>query len=250
MPLVRRYAALADPKAIAQRFKVLKGAFLDHQFERDSPLAELPPALLERIHSEEVVLPPRRHVELSGGQTVEGLIFLAGLVRALGAAEVFEIGTFSGTTTWTLARNMERGRVSTLDLPREEDPSLTLEASDREVRRLLSGHMYDELPHRAEIEQLWGDSAGFDFEPWRAKCDLVYVDGAHSEAYVERDTSSAFDMISERGVIVWDDYWRQVDGVSRVLHRLPGGDLSRIPSTRLVVYMTPAARALLGPSTG
>jgi len=244
--MVRRYAALADPKAIAQRFKALKGAFLDHQFERSSPLAELDPGLLERIYSEEVVLPPRRQAERAGGQTVEGLIFLAGLVSALDAAEVFEIGTFSGTTTWTLARNMERGRVSTLDLPPEADPSLALEDSDREVRRLLSGHMYDELPHPAEIEQLWGDSAGFDFEPWKGKCDLVYIDGAHSEAYVERDTSNAFGMISERGVIVWDDYWRQVEGVARVLHRLLESDLSRIPSTRLVVHMTPEARALLG----
>ena len=245
MPKVRRYAALADPKAMAQRFKALKGVFLDHQFERNSPLARLEPALLERIYSEEVVLPPRRHVERSGGQTVEGLIFLAALVRAVDAVEVFEIGTFTGTTTWTLARNMERGRVSTLDLPPEVNPSLELEESDRDVRRLLSGHMYDELPHRAEIEQLWGDSADFDFEPWKSKCDLVYIDGAHSEAYVERDTASAFDMISERGVIVWDDYWRQVEGVARVLHRLPEGELSRIPSTRLVVHLTPEARALL-----
>jgi len=245
MPKVRRYAALADPKAMAQRFKTLKGVFLDHQFERNSPLAGLEPPLLERIYSEEVVLPPRRHVERSGGQTVEGLIFLAALVRAVDAVEVFEIGTFTGTTTWTLARNMERGRVSTLDLPPEVNPSLELEESDREVRRLLSGHMYDELPHRAEIEQLWGDSADFDFEPWKSKCDLVYIDGAHSEAYVERDTASAFDMISERGVIVWDDYWRQVEGVARVLHRLPEGELSRIPSTRLVVHLTPEARALL-----
>ena len=243
MSLVRRYATLADPRAMVQRFKGLKGVFLDHQFERNSPLPELDPALLERIYSEEVVLPPRRHVEQAGGQTLEGLIFLAALVRSIDAAEAFEIGTFTGTTTWTLARNMERGRVGTLDLPPEATPSLELEESDREIRQLPSGHMYDELPHRAEITQLWGDSAIFDFEPWKAKCDLVYIDGAHSEAYVERDTASAFDMISEGGVIVWDDYWRQVEGVARVLHRLPRSDLRRVPSTRLVVHMTAAARA-------
>lgn len=245
MSLVRKYAALADPRAITSRYKALKNVFLDHQFEKNSPLAELDPALLERIYSEEVVLPPRRYVEQAGGQTVEGLIFLAALARAIDAAEVFEIGTFTGTTTWTLARNMERGGVRTLDLPPETNPSLELEESDREVRQLPSGHMYDELPHRAEITQLWGDSATFDFEPWKNKCDLVYIDGAHSEAYVERDTASAFDMISERGMIVWDDYWRQVEGVARVLHRLPRSELGRIPSTRLVVHMTAAARARL-----
>ncbi|MDQ4058084.1 MAG: class I SAM-dependent methyltransferase [Actinomycetota bacterium] len=245
MSLVRRYAALADPRAMSLRFKALRGVFLDHQFERSSPLVKLDPALLERIYSEEVVLPPRRYIEQAGGQTVEGLIFMAALTRAVDATEVFEIGTFTGTTTWTLARNMERGRLATLDLPPEANPALELEESDRKVRQLPSVHMYNELPHRAEITQLWGDSATFDYRSWKNKCDLVYIDGAHSEAYVERDTASAFDMISERGVIVWDDYWRQVEGVARVLHRLPRSELSRIPSTRLVVHMTPGARALL-----
>ncbi len=221
------------------------GVFLDHRFEKSSPLAALSSELLDTIRSPEVVLPPRRHLEKPGGQTLEGLVFLAGLVRALNVSSVFEIGTFDGVTTWTLARNMSSGVVNTLDLPAGERAELSLEESDEEVRGLVSDHVYDELPHPASIQQHWGDSASFDFSEWNGACDLVYIDGAHSEPYVENDTRNAFKMLSERGAIVWDDYWRQVDGVPNVLHRIAAPRPRRIPGTRLVVHLTPNAEALL-----
>ncbi len=221
------------------------GVFLDHRFEKSSPLAALSSELLDTIRSPEVVLPPRRHLEKPGGQTLEGLVFLAGLVRALNVSSVFEIGTFDGVTTWTLARNMSSGVVNTLDLPAGERAELSLEESDEEVRGLVSDHVYDELPHPASIQQHWGDSASFDFSEWNGACDLVYIDGAHSEPYVESDSRNAFEMLSERGAIVWDDYWRQVDGVPNVLHKLAAPRPRRIPGTRLVVHLTPKAEALL-----
>lgn len=201
--------------------------------------------MLNAIHSPEIVLPPRKHLEKPGGQTIEGLVFIAGLVRELEVTSAFEIGTFDGVTTWTLARNMSSGVVDTLDLPAGERTELALEDTDEEVRGLVSGHVYDELPHPATIQQHWGDSASFDFSEWNGACDLVYIDGAHSEPYVESDTRNAFGMLSERGAIVWDDYWRQVDGVPKVLHKLAAPRPRRIPGTRLVVHLTPKAEALL-----
>ncbi|MGH2774309.1 MAG: class I SAM-dependent methyltransferase [Actinomycetota bacterium] len=201
--------------------------------------------MLSTIRSLEIVLPPRKHLEKPGGQTLEGLVFLAGLVRALNVSSAFEIGTFDGVTTWTLARNMSSGAVNTLDLPAGERAELILEDSDEEVRGLVSGHVYDELPHPAAIQQHWGDSASFDFSEWDGACDLVYIDGAHSEPYVESDTRHAFEMLSERGAIVWDDYWRQVEGVPNVLHKLAAPRPRRIPGTRLVVHLTPRAEAIL-----
>jgi len=175
-------------------------------------------------------------------------VFLAGLARALNVSSAFEIGTFDGVTTWTLARNMSSGVVNTLDLPAGERAELTLEDSDEAVRELASDHIYDELPHPASIRQHWGDSASFDFSEWTGACDLVYVDGAHSEPYVASDTRNAFAMLSERGAIVWDDYWRQVDGVPNVLHRLAAPGPRRIPGTRLVIHLTPKAEAHLDQS--
>jgi predicted O-methyltransferase YrrM len=242
--------SLLTPSALAYRLKILTGVFLDHQFERKSPLSAMPPELLNAVYSPEIVLPPRRHLEKPGGQTLEGLVFLAGLVRALDVQSAFEIGTFDGVTTWTLARNMGSGVVDTLDLPADERPRLPIEHTDEEVRELISDHVYDELPHPATIEQHWGDSAIFDFSEWRGKCDLVYIDGAHSEPYVASDTRNAFAMLSEHGAIVWDDYWRQVAGVPKVLHELAAPRPRRVPGTRLAVHLTPGAEARLKSPSG
>lgn len=246
--MLEKYTALLTPSAIAHRLKILAGVFLDHQFERSSPLLPLASEGLNAVYSPEVVLPPRKHLEKKGGQTLEGLVFLAGLVRALNVTTAFEIGTFDGVTTWTLARNMGSGVVDTLDLPAGERAQLAIEHADEEVRGLLSDHVYDELPHPAAIVQHWGDSASFDFSAWSGKCDLVYIDGAHSEPYVESDTRNAFEMLSERGAIVWDDYWRQVNSVPTVLHKLAAPRPRRVPGTRLAIHLTPRADAHLNPS--
>jgi hypothetical protein len=243
------HGSFLSPSALGHRLKILTGVFLDHQFERKSPLIALPPELLNAVYSPEIVLPPRKHLEKPGGQTLEGLVFLAGLVRALDVQSAFEIGTFDGVTTWTLARNMSSGVVETLDLPADERPRLAIEHTDEEVRALISSHVYDALPHPATIEQHWGDSAFFDFSAWDGKCDLVYIDGAHSVPYVASDTRNAFAMLSERGAIVWDDYWRQVNGVPKVLHGLAAPRPRRVPGTRLAVHLTAKAEAhLVSPS--
>ncbi|MGH2734389.1 MAG: O-methyltransferase, partial [Actinomycetota bacterium] len=200
----------------------------------------LPARVLSWIYTHPVALPPRKHLETEGGQTVEGLYFLVSLVRALRARHVFEIGTFNGVTAWALAENMDGGNLRTLDLPPERGPALDVEKSDHTTREAFEEHLYKQLEHRSQIAQLWGDSATFDFSPWYRECDVVYVDGAHSEPYVRSDTGHAFELLAPGGVIVWDDYWRQVHGVPAVLNELARERrLYRVPSTRLVVYLDP-----------
>ena len=242
---------LLGPRALAHRFQVLKLTFLDHQFERNSPLPPLPETVAEAIYSHEVSLPPRASVQQPGGQTIEGIFFLASLSKALQAQRIFEFGTFKGVTTWTLARNAPGAEVTTLDLPVDQTPALTVERTDEVVRGLMGGHLYAELPHDAFIEQVWGDSS--DFKPadqLLKSVDLVYIDGAHSEDYVRKDTENAYAMAADSGVIVWDDYWREVQGVRKVLHELPPKGLYRIPGTRLVIQLNALSEERLLSSTG
>lgn len=191
------------------------------------------------------MLPPRNVIEKPGAQTLEGLIFLASLVAAARARSIFEFGTFTGTTTWTLARNAPGSSVETLDLPPREAPRLPLEQTDEVVRSLSVTHVYENLPHDAEILQLWGDSATFDYSGRSNRFDFVYIDGAHSEPYVRSDTQNAFAMLQDPGVVVWDDYWREVVGVRKVLHEFTALKLYRIPRTRLVIHLTPKMEQLL-----
>lgn len=237
---------LFTPRALLHRLNVLRITFQDHQFERNSPLSPLPENLLEAVYSCEVVLPPRKYIEQPGGQTLEGLFFLAALAKTLDARRMFEFGTFNGVTTWTLAKNVPGAIIETLDLPVGEKAELPVEQRDKIVRGFIADHLYAHRPHDAEVNQLWGDSAAFEpSENRREQFDLIYVDGAHSEAYVRGDTANALYMLSSTGVVVWDDYWRDVAGVRAVLHEMQHLGLYRVPRTRLVIHLTEEAKEKL-----
>jgi predicted O-methyltransferase YrrM len=179
-----------------------------------------------------------------GTQTIDGLFFLSSLGQFLEVRSVFEIGTYIGLTAWTLARNLPDAIITTLEIPSAATPRLALEKDD--LHRASGDRLvYKSAPEAARIEQHWGDSAEFDFSPWYGRVDLVYVDGAHSEAYVKSDTDNALKMLSQDGALVWDDYWRLSPGVVGVLHRRTDLDLFRVPGTRLVVHLADQSRKRL-----
>lgn len=243
------YGRALTPAGLVRRARIGLDIFRDHQFERYSPLAPLSDAMRDAIGGREVVLPPARYLGGEGNQTVDGLIFIASLARSLEAKTAFEIGTYKGVTTWTIARNVDVGaQVHTLDLPYEANAALELSPLDEANRRVRPEPLFEVLP-AGRVEQHWGDSATFDFGPFEDRCDLVYVDGAHTRAYVESDTQNAFRMLSGKGAIVWDDYWRQEPGVRDVLDALEVQGMYRVPGTRLVVHLAQAARDALEAAT-
>lgn len=244
--IARAYGRALTPAGITRRLRIGIDIFRDHQFERYSPIDALPDDLRDAIESHEVTLPPARHLGGEGSQTIDGIVFLASLAQALDARTAFEIGTFKGVTTWTIARNVAKeATVHTLDLPYDQGASLDLSELDEANRRVAPQRLFETIAPTAHVEQHWGDSATFDFGPFKERCDLIYVDGAHTTAYVERDTKNAFAMLSERGAIVWDDYWRQEPGVRNVLESLSERPLYRVPRTRLVFHLTPEAEESL-----
>jgi hypothetical protein len=234
------------PRQIPQRTREVANLLMEQHFTLHSPLPPLDDAVLNSIYADPVVLPPPSRLR-SGNQSIAGLLFLASLFRALEGRELFEIGTYNGLTAWTLARNRPEATVNTLDLPATLETELSLDprAGDTANRKHWNTLAYHALPHTGTVTQHWGDSATFDFSPWFGKCDLVYVDGAHSKAYVESDTSNAVRMVSDRGAIVWDDYWWRLRGVQEILDHRTDLNIARVPQTRLAVYLTPGARKLL-----
>ena len=241
------YRKALTPAGIARRARIGVDIFRDHQFERYSPIPAVPDDLRDAIGSHEVTLPPARHLGGEGSQTIDGIVFLASLAKALGTRTAFEIGTFKGVTTWALARNLDSGAtVHTLDLPHDEQATLELSELDEANRRADHDRLFERIPPTASVVQHWGDSATFDFSKLRGMCDLVYVDGAHTRSYVESDTRNGLEMLSESAALVWDDYWRQEPGVREVVDNLGISRRYRVPGTRLVFHLTEAAeRALL-----
>lgn len=174
------------------------------------------------------------------------LIVLAATVASTDARTIFEIGTFDGRTALNLAANAAPGGVVyTLDLPAAEgDASLAVDTDDRKympVAARVAG-----VPDRAKrtsdaatIQRVYGDSASFDFSPYRGRVDVCFVDGAHSYEYVMSDSQRALEMSHPCSVIFWHDYgtWRGVTAALNELQRAGGAfaRLRRVEGTALAI---------------
>jgi hypothetical protein len=133
---------------------------------------------------------------------------LASLIQSHGYKKIFEFGTYKGVSTTQFALNVgPHGRVYTLDLP-ESDPRHGLAITCRREEELTAekgkGALIpaDLLPC---VEFLREDSARFDPGPFENQIDFVFVDGAHSAAYVENDTKKGWRMLRPGGSIAWHD---------------------------------------------
>jgi predicted O-methyltransferase YrrM len=142
------------------------------------------------------------------------MINLAAIIKTLKPKRVFEIGTSMGVTAYNLALNLPPdGELYTLDLPPATESSDTVKTefavtvsdrkmifADRRERRFLNTKIAD------RIQQLYGDSATFDYTPYNGTCDVVFVDGSHALKYVESDTEAAFKLAKPGGWVIWHDY--------------------------------------------
>ena len=165
---------------------------------------------------------------------------LAALCQVLDYRSIFEIGTYLGETTWLLAHNKPDAHIYTLDLPDvAAATNVRLELTDPDYfKRWDRGAKFLGTPEQSRITQLYGDSATFDFSPYRELIDLVFIDASHSYSYVKSDTTAALEMLSGRGTIVWDDY-TFYPGIFALLNELsPALDrpIMHILGTRLAVY--------------
>jgi predicted O-methyltransferase YrrM len=169
------------------------------------------------------------------------MVVLCSIIRHERARIVFEIGTSLGVTAFNIGLNLAEGGIAyTLDLPSIAvnegwvRMGYNVSISDRKMifanrqpRRFLSSTV------EARVSQLYGDSATFDYSPYKGRCDMVFVDGAHSIEYVESDTKAAFQLVRQGGLVVWHDYndgffWpdvhRYLNRFARdhVIHRIRG----------------------------
>ena len=149
-------------------------------------------------------------------------LVLQTIIREHGASTAFEIGTFNGGTTRILAETLpkaERSGRSTSRKSRSTPPQ-----SPQAFRGEIVGEAYTDSSHRQKIEQLFGDSLSFDFQPFRNTSDIVLVDGGHEYKHGYSDSRTALSIVREGGFILWDDfqpYWYGlVDGVCDAMVRV------------------------------
>jgi len=172
------------------------------------------------------------------------MLYLALLARVLAPKTVCEIGTLHGYTALLFALNTQaEAAVYTLDLPPDDSVTPALSTTIVDHAHIVSHaratrYLYECHPTGANVRQLYGDSARFDFSPYHGQVDLFFVDGAHSYEYVRSDTLQALSCVRPGGVIAWHDYGRWgVNGVSRWLHELArsGREVCRLPGSSLAL---------------
>lgn len=137
------------------------------------------------------------------------LLSICALVKDFDAKKVFEIGTYDGRTSRAIAMNLpEDGKLYTLNLP-PETKSVDLATNQVDVSlatKVSSGERFQNKPEAQKIKQVWGDSAKYDFSNFYGAMDVVFIDGAHSEAYAKNDTEAALKLLKKSGgLIIWHD---------------------------------------------
>lgn len=192
-----------------------------------------------------------REPEKANGNIRLGELAVINLLAAdcADGTDLFEIGTFDGRTTLNLALSAPpRCRVFSLDLPRETRTRFELAAGEEHmVDKTDSGQRIEAYRQShgravARIHQLYGDSARFDFSPYRRRCSLVFVDGSHHHDYVMADSYRALEIVRPGGVILWHDYgiWEDVTKALEELDRREKLGLSSIGGTSLVYWRNQA----------
>ena len=164
-----------------------------------------------------------KYIPRNGGGTLADLSTLAQVVRFKGFGRMFEIGTFHGYTTYHQALNSQaNAHVYTLDLPPADSPAASVELAHSEsIQKSSKGEWFRGTDCEAKITQLFGDSASFDYSPYEARMDFVYVDGEHSYSYAMKDSLTARKLLAPGGVIMWHDYpsqpgvWACLDQLSK-----------------------------------
>ena len=168
------------------------------------------------------------------------MLYVCAIVRHLRAKRVFEFGTYLGRTTYHLALSDGVEQVFTLDLDPSGDypKGLKIGRAVKAVHeRGLQGHFFHGTPVAGRVVQLHGDSRTFDYAPFAASMDLVFVDGGHTYDLVVNDTKHALDVLKPGGVIVWHDFapkGKDVTAFAREFSR--ERPLFWIEDTSLLVY--------------
>jgi len=142
---------------------------------------------------------------------------LAALAQMLQPRRIFEFGTYDGATTALLARAAPEAQVLTFDLPPDEVERLGGVVAEQLALVGGAGAKFRGTPESERIVQLYGDSRRFDATPYRASMGMVLVDGSHEYDCVVADSENALRMVDPEGIVVWDDYSPQWEGVVRAV---------------------------------
>src|SRR3989344_6174006 len=184
----------------------------------------LPKIAIDEIIPETVVVEVIEKDCIDGNVSEKELKIISQIISYFKPHSIFEFGTFDGRTTINMAINAPAdAKIYTLDLPASQATIMkyplatTSQYSDMTyINKTGSGARYKGREESKKIIQLYGDSATFDYVPYKEKLDMIFIDGSHAREYTENDTEAALSMVRLGGIILWHDYesvWPDVTAV-------------------------------------
>lgn len=164
-------------------------------------------------------------------------IYIGLIIRSLNARRIFEIGTFDGETTRYMAEIAgPETQVFTLDLPPSEFDRTQQPGG---VSGSGVGIKFRGTPVEQQITQLLGNSQTFDFSPYKATMDLVFVDASHDYLHSRLESRTALQLLRPGGVVLWHDYTSSWPGLVQAIRETTRGyQLVRLAATSLAIVQT------------
>ncbi len=184
-----------------------------------------------------------RFADVDGSTPTRDILSILALAMEQRPEAVLEFGTFWGSTTANLARNLPDAVIHTIDLPPERSQALVLTAGKPvddvhliESRQL--GEAFRGSPLAKRIVQHAGDTATYDYSGIHDRLSFFLVDGSHTYEYARSDTLTSFRLATGACTIAWHDCDESHPGVTRWLGELIGAGLAvrRIQGT-VVAYL-------------
>jgi hypothetical protein len=198
------------------------------------------------ILGENILVNLENFLPIDGNVSLDELTFISALSRKIQPRVVAEIGTFDGNTTLQLALNTpSETRIFTLDLPVGADGDTDNDPKDGKFiassRRVYRRFLGSAVEHK--IIQRYGNSLTYDFAEFAidGRPQLIFIDAGHSYECVRNDSEKALTILDRGGIIVWQDYSAEWEGVFRYLVELSRKlSMVHIAGTTLVVYRSTA----------
>jgi predicted O-methyltransferase YrrM len=152
----------------------------------------------------------------SGELYFTDLEILLRLAKYLSPSIVLEIGTFTGKTTFHLAKCLPSSLIITIDLPKENiADNDQIYGTDNAYLQSINqiGAIFKNTKEEKQIVQILSDSNSVQCQMkldeilQGRKIDFAFIDGSHSYSNVKNDFENVvLPRLSKNGIVVFDDY--------------------------------------------
>jgi len=183
-----------------------------------------------------------------GNSSIETVAKVALMCKFLQPKKIFEFGTYNGMTTRQMVLNTPaETQIYTLDLPpgSAQKTHFQLSKLDQIVSDVFLdkfgntiGSYFKDAAEQTKITQIFADSSDYDYTPYKKQIDLIFIDAAHDYENKKSDSENALKMLTDDGLIIWDNYADVLNpDVTRYLFELAQQlPLYHLRNTYLVVY--------------